>query len=570
MYETFENSLLIVDDMRSNRLTDRAIIETHFPKLTIYEANSAKAALEVMEQHAIDLVLSDIMMPDMDGFELAKEMQEHFHEGCSPIIFITASSESQLLEKQGIEIGAIDFIQRPFHPNTLVNKIKLYLNLYRKNQELQRHIRANEMSLEIIDRYVIMSKTDLRGIITDVTNAFCEISGFTREEMVGKPHNIVRHPDMDKAVFKDLWQSIKKGKIWSGEVKNRRKNGTFYWVHAVISPMIDAEGNHIGYISTRQDITESKRQQLELEMREEQLQAETASRKEAEDLVYEVIDTTSNMVVVTTQNEPIFFNQAMLKFLHVESIELFRANYKNFDDFFMQHPNILEDVDMGENWLETMLNIDQDTPISLRAPGTLNKRMYTLQVKRLQTKEERYFFSFTDVTDLEDERQYFEKMATHDNLTGIYNRFFFIDATKRGIKVSMRDERPMSLMMIDIDHFKSVNDTFGHDVGDMVLKAFATTINQRLRDSDIFARWGGEEFTVALPSTTLENAQHVAQEIRKNIQQSNFPEVGQITCSIGVSTLREDDTFDDLVKRADMGLYEAKAAGRNCVKVADL
>ncbi len=333
--------------------------------------------------------------------------------------------------------------------------------------------------------------------------------------------------------------------------------------------MIDTEGKHIGYISTRQDITESKRQQMELQEREAQLQAETASRQEAEDLVYEVIDTTSNMVVVTTLNEPIFFNRAMLKFLNVDSIDLFRSHYKNLDDFFMQHPNILQDFNMDGNWLDAMLSIDQDTPISMLAPGTRNKRMYTLQVKRLQTKEERYFFSFTDVTDLEDERQYFEKMATHDSLTGIYNRFFFLDATKRGIKVSIRDERPMSLMMLDIDHFKSVNDTYGHDAGDQVLQAFVTTIAERLRDSDIFARWGGEEFIVTLPSTSLENAMHLAETVRENIEQSIFPEVNKITCSIGVSSLNEEDSVDTLIKRADMALYEAKASGRNCVKAAE-
>ena len=567
MYEDFENTILIVDDITTNRLTDRAVIQTHFPKLMIYEAANAKEALQVMQSHPIDLVLSDIIMPDMDGFELAQKIQDQFSDLETSIIFLTASSESKELEQRGIEIGAVDFIQRPYDTNSFVNKIKLYLNLYKKNQELHKQILTNVTSLDIINRYVIMSRTDLKGVITEVTEAFCDISGYTQEELLGKPHNIVRHPDMPKSVFKELWQSIKKGKIWSGEVKNSRKNGGFYWVHAVVSPMIDSEGKHIGYISTRQDITESKKQELELLEREKQLQAETDSRKEAEDLVHEIIDTTSNMVTVVTLDHPIFFNRAMLKFLGVESVEVFKQKYTSLNNFFLQYPNIIQDLKIRDNWLDTMHDIEQDTPISMQAVGTNNRRIYTLQTKRLQTKEERYLFSFSDVTDIEDERQYYEDVATHDHLTGIYNRFFFIDTTKHEIKTTLRDERPMALMMIDIDHFKSINDTYGHDVGDSVLKEFVSTIKSRLRESDVLARWGGEEFIVTLPSTTIDDAIFVANLVRENIEQKLFSDVGHITCSIGISSLQDDDNIDTIVKRADLALYEAKESGRNCVKV---
>lgn len=205
MYEDFENTILIVDDVMSNRLTDRLIIQTHFPKLTIIDAASAGEALTLLKQHSIDLVLSDIIMPDMDGFELAQKMKVDFSHSDTSIIFLTASSESEELEKRGIEIGAVDFIQRPFHPNSLVNKIKLYLNLYKKNQALKKQMLTNTTSLDLINRYVIISRSDLKGVITEVTDAFCEISGYKREELLGKLHNVVRHPDMPKSLFKALW-----------------------------------------------------------------------------------------------------------------------------------------------------------------------------------------------------------------------------------------------------------------------------------------------------------------------------------------------------------------------------
>lgn len=563
MSREYQNSLLIVDDMASNRLTDVAVIQEHFPSLIIHQATGVVEALQKLSETPIDLVLSDIYMPHMDGFDLATTIEKDYPN--TSIILLTASDENEELEKRGIAVGAIDFIHRPYNPNTLIKRIKLYLNLYKKHHELQQTDLENRASLDLINRYVIASKTDLKGVITEVTDAFCDISGYRAEELIGKPHNIVRHKDMPKETFKEMWQSIKKGNIWSGEVKNRRKNGGFYWVHAVVSPMINKEGKHIGYISTRQDITKTKEHQLELFQRKEQLKAEIASRQSAEDLVHEVIDSTDNMVAVTTLNEPIFFNRAMLQFINQESVESFKIQYSNLDNFFSKHPEMMYAVEHKNNWLDTMYHIDGDTPIVMQAIGQNSKRMYKLQIKRLQTQEERYLFSFSDVTDLEEERQYYQEMATHDSLTGLYNRFYFIDSIKREMLISTRDKRPLSLMMLDIDHFKSINDTYGHDVGDDVLKTFAETIKHRLRESDVLARWGGEEFIVMLPTTALSDAIHVAESIRESVALMQIEGVRQITCSIGISTLAQSDDVDQLVKRADNALYEAKESGRNRV-----
>lgn len=111
---------------------------------------------------------------------------------------------------------------------------------------------------KIIDRFALISETDTRGIITYANSKFCEVSGYTLNELLGKPHNIIRHPDMPKEVFKDLWDTIKAGKIWQGEVKNRRKDGTAYWVLATVGPLLDAEGYPYRYVSMRVDITRQK------------------------------------------------------------------------------------------------------------------------------------------------------------------------------------------------------------------------------------------------------------------------------------------------------------------------
>jgi len=110
----------------------------------------------------------------------------------------------------------------------------------------------------ISQKYIISSMTDLKGNIIDVSQAFCDISGYTREELIGKPHNIVRHPETPREVFKELWSNLKKGKSWSGKIKNRTKDGGFYWVYANVEPFFDATGNITSYISTRIDITEQE------------------------------------------------------------------------------------------------------------------------------------------------------------------------------------------------------------------------------------------------------------------------------------------------------------------------
>ncbi|WP_455756168.1 HD domain-containing phosphohydrolase [Sulfurimonas sp.] len=151
------------------------------------------------------------------------------------------------------------------------------------------------------DKNVIFSKTDLRGVITHVSEAFCEISGYEHHELLGKPHNIVRHPDMDKEVFKDLWDSLNDTGYWSGEVKNRRKDGSFYWVYSKIEPDFDLDGNKIGYHAVREDISAKK--ELE-ELSKELEEWNEYLEKQMTDRIREII--TLNKDIKETQKEVVF------------------------------------------------------------------------------------------------------------------------------------------------------------------------------------------------------------------------------------------------------------------------
>jgi len=160
------------------------------------------------------------------------------------------------------------------------------------------------------------------------------------------------------------------------------------------------------------------------------------------------------------------------------------------------------------------------------------------------------------------------KQATTDTLTGLLNRRRMTDILQDELTRANRLDAPFSVVMFDIDHFKRVNDTFGHEVGDIVLKDVAATVKSRLRELDAFAHWGGEEFIILLRGTQMDGALELSNICCKRLAQRTFKQAGQVTASFGVATWRKDETLRELIHRADEALYAAKNNGRNCVEIA--
>lgn len=157
--------------------------------------------------------------------------------------------------------------------------------------------------------------------------------------------------------------------------------------------------------------------------------------------------------------------------------------------------------------------------------------------------------------------------AEIDHLTNIYSRKKFSKELEKELERVKRYDNRLGLIMFDIDYFKKINDTYGHDVGDEVLKMISNEVDEKIRDIDIFARWGGDEFMIIMPNTDIQGAKKLAERLKKHISQINFDKIGQITCSFGVIENKKDDLMQDMIKRVDNALYEAKEEGRN--KVVD-
>jgi diguanylate cyclase (GGDEF)-like protein len=176
------------------------------------------------------------------------------------------------------------------------------------------------------------------------------------------------------------------------------------------------------------------------------------------------------------------------------------------------------------------------------------------------------FLTVQDVTELATYEHKLVEMNTKDVLTGIYNRRFLESRLQEECDRHRRHSRPLSLLMIDIDFFKKVNDTYGHQCGDLVLHSVATKAASIIRSTDFIARYGGEEFCCLLPETTADAAETVAENLRKQIEEmeNSFDNSNvKVTISLGISSFISEDSPDSLLKRADDALYQAKHSGRN-------
>ncbi|WP_419765410.1 MAG: diguanylate cyclase [Arcobacter sp.] len=266
-------AILCVDDEQIVLSSLKTQLGTFFgTDYDIEVAQSAEDALEIIDELKndgieLELIVSDFLMPGMKGDEFLIKAQTLLPK--TKKLLLTGQANLDGVANI-VNNGALyRYISKPWEQTDLVMTIKEALKSYTTEKDLEFYMKnleelveiktlENKSYLEIVDKYLIASKTDLKGNITEVSKAFCEISGYTKEELIGKNHNIVRHPDMKSETYKNLWKTIKKGQAWEGEIKNLKKDGDFYWVKARVSANYDKDGNIIGYASIRVDITDKK------------------------------------------------------------------------------------------------------------------------------------------------------------------------------------------------------------------------------------------------------------------------------------------------------------------------
>lgn len=449
--------ILVVDDLLPNVKLLEAKLKSEFYE--VITSDSGIQALEIVEQTPPDLILLDVMMPEMDGFETCKRIKENSSTSDIPVVMVTALSDVED-RVQGLNAGADDFLTKPINDLALFARIRSLVRLKSITDELK---------------------------LRDQTG---EQFGSSSE-------------------FNDLLKETKNAKIL----------------------VVDED------VAQASQIT-NKLEELSMQVIVESNPHEAVRISE---------ETEVDLIMVSTQ---LSTDDGLHLCTHLRSQEKTKATPLLIlieDD---QTELLVKGLDMGINdYLITPLDSNE---IVARVRTQIRRKRYQDALKENQQK------SLT--------------MAVIDSLTSVYNRRYFDTHLERMLQNLEENGKHISLMMIDIDHFKLINDNHGHLSGDDVLKELCKRLQDAVRPTDLVARYGGEEFSVVMPDTSLNQAAEIAERIRKFISRDEFTissDPGKIHCtaSIGVSVSSPSDTPQTLIERADKALYHVKHTGRNKVAV---
>lgn len=410
-------------------------------------------------------------------------------------------------------------------------------------------LRARKLSQVIEHSPVSVLITDTNGIIEYANPRFSEISGYANDEVLGMTNRIFKSGHTPAAVYRDLWQTIRAGRPWRGNLLNRKKNGELIWELTRISPLFDEDNNPLHYVVVKEDITDQRAAEKTRRLQQRAVEASSNglvmidAESEFHTVIYanpsftritgyeaaEVVGTYAALLLGFGEENGL--NQQVLASLERDDVHVWiaQATHKAGHDF----------------WCEYAL-----------APVRDEDRSIT-----------HYVVAVSDVTERVDYEQRLTDQATHDALTGLANRTLFADRVAQAILHAQRHGQYVAIVLVDLDHFKYVNDTLGHAVGDQLLKIAAQRLTDCVRGIDTVARMGGDEFVLILTQlASPDETEAVLQRITESIAAPYLLEdhESHISCSAGAAFYPKDGVdAEELLKKADTAMYQAKALGRN-------
>jgi len=396
--------------------------------------------------------------------------------------------------------------------------------------------------------------TDSRGTIMWVNHAFTTMTGYSREEALGKNPRLLKSGEQAEGYYAKLWSTISSGKIWQGEVVNRRKDGTTYTEEMTITPVTQGfgDGGETQFVAIKQDISERKRAEQALQ------QAEEKYRAIFEDAVVGIVQTTAD-------GRPLSVNRALAEMHGYDSPEQLLAEVSNVALQLFVDPNRMDELrqvlaekgvvrgaevevyrrDRAKKWVLVNLRAVRDTG------GNVVLHEGTIE----------------DITDRKLAEQQVQFLAYYDALTGLPNRTLLQDRLAKALAGARRRKEKVAVLFLDLDRFKVINDSLGHSLGDVLLEEVAERLRKGARELDTVARLGGDEFVIVLTSVKeVSDAAVAAERIVKGMT-DGFVVEGHplsISCSLGISVFPEHGTNSEtLIKNADAAMYCAKENGRN-------
>ncbi|HEY3319091.1 MAG TPA: diguanylate cyclase [Planctomycetota bacterium] len=335
------------------------------------------------------------------------------------------------------------------------------------------------------------------------------------------------------------------------------------WMSTTKAPVFDATGKVIGLVGISRDITERKR-------------ADEVLRESEERYRIVVESLTEGIVVSDLSGQTLEWNRAALAMHGYATLDEARHRLSDFAATF-ELTTLGESVLPLDQWpLARILRGEdlRDCQLRIRRVGSSWQRVFSYGGTLVRDDHGQPRLAVITLSDITERKQLEDELrhsATHDKLTGLFNRHQFDERLIEAWRVSKRYSMPLCLCMCDLDNFKVINDTFGHQAGDRVLAGFADCIRQVIRESDFAGRFGGDEFCILFPNTTAEQAQHAVERIRAFLERQTILSAEgtsiRVTSSFGLAMRQPETTETHLFAQADKALYTAKKNGRNCVIV---
>ena len=286
-------------------------------------------------------------------------------------------------------------------------------------------------------------------------------------------------------------------------------------------------------------------------------------------LLDDILNTTDDIMIITDFKDIKFSNDKFKNILSVENSKSFnqKSNHDMLSIFVKTEFSLHRDlIEKGESFSELIAR----TTLKDRVVSIFNQSsemvLFKISISRSKNSED-YLVTLSDITKLKEYQIQTEKKVYLDSLTQVYNRNKFDEIFEEELARVKRYHSSFSMAILDIDKFKDFNDTYGHMIGDEVLVKLAQTVKQSLRETDTFARWGGEEFIILFRNTSMPRASVVSQKLKEQIEFNEHSVAGKITASFGLSEYVDGDTMESLFNRCDEALYRAKANGRNRIEV---
>ncbi len=245
-------NLLYVEDNPDAKDTTLIVLKDFFNNITV--ATNGEEGLEKFKQNDIDLIITDINMPKLNGLDMIKEIRKIDSE---TLIFVLSAYNESGFFIDSIKLGVEGYLLKPIEINQFLSILNKVVSKIKLKEEAKAHMHFLKEYEDLTNSSAIVSKADTNGNITFVNKNFCKLTEYSEEELIGKNHNIIRHPDMQKELFDDMWETIKnKKQLWNGIIKILSKNGKSFYVDATVKPILDKNGNLIEYIALRKDITD--------------------------------------------------------------------------------------------------------------------------------------------------------------------------------------------------------------------------------------------------------------------------------------------------------------------------